>query len=104
MLDYTIRICSTPTTFYFDLYLYSVYAEHYVYNIEKVISTLYNAIKRNHFKMYMFGAVRETHAHNYFEVVFSDMSLIINYVICVICISKKLKYLKNEARESKIER
>ena len=29
------------------------------------------------------------------------MSLIINYVICVICISKKLKYLKNEARESK---
>ena len=67
MLDYTIRICSTPTTFYFDLYLYSVYAEHYVYNIEKVISTLYNAIKRNHFKMYMFGVVGETHAHNYFE-------------------------------------
>ena len=29
------------------------------------------------------------------------MSLIINYVICVIYISKKLKYLKNEARESK---
>ena len=32
------------------------------------------------------------------------MSLIINYVICVICISKKLKYLKNEARESKTEK
>ena len=32
------------------------------------------------------------------------MSLIINYVICVICISQKLKYLKNEARESKTER
>ena len=30
------------------------------------------------------------------------MSLIINYVICVIC--KKLKYLKNKARESKTER
>ena len=26
------------------------------------------------------------------------------YVICVICISKKLKYLENEARESKTER
>ena len=26
------------------------------------------------------------------------------YVICVICISEKLKYLKNEARESKTER
>ena len=26
------------------------------------------------------------------------MSLIINYVICVICISKKLKYLKNEVK------
>ena len=32
------------------------------------------------------------------------MPLIINYVICVICIAKKLKYLKNEARESKAER
>ena len=32
------------------------------------------------------------------------MSLIINYVICGICIPKKLKYLKNEARESKTER
>ena len=28
------------------------------------------------------------------------MSLLVYYVICVICISKKLKYLKNEARES----
>ena len=30
-LDFTIRICSTPTYSYFDLYLYSVYAAHYVY-------------------------------------------------------------------------
>ena len=30
-LDYTIRIGSTPTFLYFDLYLYSVYAVHYVY-------------------------------------------------------------------------
>ena len=30
-LDYTIRIGSTPTVLYFDLYLYSAYAEHYVY-------------------------------------------------------------------------
>ena len=27
-LDYTIRIDSTPTFLYFDLYLYSAYAEH----------------------------------------------------------------------------
>ena len=26
-------------------------------------------IKRNHFKMYMFGVVGETHAHDYFEVI-----------------------------------
>ena len=32
------------------------------------------------------------------------MSLLVYYVICVICISKKLKYLKNEASESKTER
>ena len=32
------------------------------------------------------------------------MSFSVYYVICVICISKKLKYLKNEARESKTER
>ena len=30
-LDYTIRIGSTPTFLYFDLYLYSTYAAHYVY-------------------------------------------------------------------------
>ena len=30
-LDYTIRIGSTPTFLYFDLYLYSAYAAYYVY-------------------------------------------------------------------------
>ena len=30
-LDYTIRIRSTPTFLYFDLYFYSAYAAHYVY-------------------------------------------------------------------------
>ena len=30
-LDYTIRIGSTVTFLYFDLYLYSAYAGHYVY-------------------------------------------------------------------------
>ena len=30
-LDHTIRIASTPTFLYFDLYLYSAYAAHYVY-------------------------------------------------------------------------
>ena len=30
-LDYTIRIGSTPSILYFDLYLYSAYAAHYVY-------------------------------------------------------------------------
>ena len=28
-LDHTIRIGSTPTFLYFDLYLYSAYAAHY---------------------------------------------------------------------------
>ena len=32
------------------------------------------------------------------------MSFLVYYVICVICISKKLKYVKNEAMESKTER
>ena len=31
-LDHTIRIGSTPTFLYFDLYLYSAYAAHCVYN------------------------------------------------------------------------
>ena len=30
-LDFTIRVGSTPTFLYFDLYLYSAYAAHYVY-------------------------------------------------------------------------
>ena len=29
LIDYTIRIGSTPTILYFDLYLYSAYAAHY---------------------------------------------------------------------------
>ena len=33
-LDYTIRIGSTPTFLYFDLYLYSAYAAHYVYDFD----------------------------------------------------------------------
>ena len=31
MLDYTIHIGSTPTFLYFNLYLFSAYAAHYVY-------------------------------------------------------------------------
>ena len=31
ILDHTIRIGSTPTFLYFDLYLYSAYAAHHVY-------------------------------------------------------------------------
>ena len=34
-LDHTIRIGSTPTFLYFDLYLYSAYAAHSVYFIIK---------------------------------------------------------------------
>ena len=30
-LDHTIRVGSTPTFLYFDLYLYSAYTAHYVY-------------------------------------------------------------------------
>ena len=30
---------------------------------------IFAIIKRNHFKMYMFGVVGETHAHDYFEVI-----------------------------------
>ena len=35
-LDYTIRIGSTPTFLYFDLYLYSAYAAHFVYYIYRL--------------------------------------------------------------------
>ena len=37
-LDHTIRIGSTPTFLYFDLYLYSAYAAHYVYAIFSLIA------------------------------------------------------------------
>ena len=32
-LDYTIHIGSTATFLYFDLYLYSAYAAHYIYKL-----------------------------------------------------------------------
>ena len=37
-LDHTIRIGSTPTFLYFDLYLYSAYAAHYVYNYYALVA------------------------------------------------------------------
>ena len=44
-LDYTIRIGSTPTFLYFDLYLYSAYAAHFVYYCFKVVGRIvYNNI------------------------------------------------------------
>ena len=33
-LDYSIRIGSTQTFLYFDLYLYTAYAAHYVYIVK----------------------------------------------------------------------
>ena len=39
-LDNTIRIGSTPTNLYFDLYLYSAYAAHYVYTKYKNVGVL----------------------------------------------------------------
>ena len=39
-LDYTIRIGSTPTFLYFDLYLYSAYAAHFVNFIVKLLDVL----------------------------------------------------------------
>ena len=41
-LDFTIRIGSTPTFLYFDLYLYSAYAVHYVYKLKISFQPLHN--------------------------------------------------------------
>ena len=43
-LDYTIRIGSTPTFLYFDLYLYSAYAAHYVYIHFMFVLNLYDCL------------------------------------------------------------
>ena len=40
---------------------------------------IFAIIKQNHFKMYMFGVVGETHAHDYFEVI--SFYNILRYVI-----------------------
>ena len=46
-LDYTIRIGSTPTILYFDFYLYSAYAGHYVYYIYSIYIYIYRCFKNN---------------------------------------------------------
>ena len=51
-LDYTIRIGSTPTIFYFDFYLYSAYAAHYVYYKLK-INCLLSKLNRKLRKMFL---------------------------------------------------
>ena len=40
-LDFTINIGSTPTYLYFDLYLNTAYAAHYVYFFTDVILTIF---------------------------------------------------------------
>ena len=48
-LDYTIRIGSTPTFLYFDLYFYSAYAGRYVYFYQILLVTIYALeIKKKH--------------------------------------------------------
>ena len=59
----------------------------------------------------MFGVVGETRAHDSFELIWFDSSKdiypspICHYAHvtsrCLICISNKLKYLKNKAKERK---
>ena len=44
-LDYTIRIGSIPTFLYFDLYLYSAYAAHFVYSIQMGLIQCLNLYK-----------------------------------------------------------
>ena len=68
---------------------------------------IFAIIKRNHFEVIMYVRFSHDTKHVHFEVISfynSKDILLVYYVICVICISKKLKYLKNEARESKTER
>ena len=38
-LDFTFHIGSTPTFSYFDLYLKTAYAAHYVYNVSLALKT-----------------------------------------------------------------
>ena len=45
-LDYAIRIGSTPTFLYIDLYLHSAYAAHYVYIIELCLVFYLAALKK----------------------------------------------------------
>ena len=76
---------------------------------------IFAIIKRNHFEVIMCVCFSHDTKHVHFEVIsfynikgtshsISDMSFPVYYVICEIWISKKLKYLKNEARESRTER
>ena len=53
--------------------------------------------KHVHFEVILFYNSKDIY------IIFFDMSFPVFYVICVIYISKKLKYLKNEARGSKTE-
>ena len=47
---------------------------------------IFDIITRNHFKMYMFGVVGETHAHDYFEVIsFYNSKDIQHSPICHLC-------------------
>ena len=69
---------------------------------------IFDIIKQNHFKMYIFGVVGETHAHDYFEVI--SFYNILRYVIprilrhmCNLHI-KETEISQKRSKESKTER
>ena len=72
-LDHTIRIGSTLTFLYFDLYLYSAYAAHYVYfNFKVALKIFYHAVRVGH--TCKFTAIH-SNTHGKFVIRFGSVSL-----------------------------
>ena len=67
-LDYTIRIGSTPTFLYFDLYLYSAYAAHYVYDMYLALKKLHYSVKDIISFLFL--------KHEWYEII-ADLTLVI---------------------------
>ena len=75
-LDYTIRIGSTPIILYFDFYLYSAYAAHYVYLYR---ATLMSCGTAKHVSLdcniyiYIYIYIYYMHTHTYTHITVSCM-------------------------------
>ena len=86
-LDHTIRIGRTPTFLYFDLYLYSAYGAHYVYNMNNVELASVNKVELVNMNNVELANMNNVELANMNNVELASMNNVVNNVFFSVIIA-----------------